>query len=228
MVAMVSAGPPAATESLTGRPDWWPDWRDETVAIVASGPSAKKAGVELLQDKVRVVAINESWRLVPWADALYGCDTKWWTLHDGVRIFKGLKISAELEACKIYKDIKKITITNVRSDELCIDRLGYVGAGGNSGFQCLNLVVQFGVKRILLVGYDMRIDLGEHWHHRHPMPLSNPHPQDNLPRWRRAIDGIAARLEEMGVTVINCSLVSLLKAYPKMSIEEALRWRDQE
>jgi hypothetical protein len=60
------------------------------------------------------------------------------------------------------------------------------------------------------------------------MPLSNPHPQDNLPRWRRAIDGIAARLEEMGVTVINCSLVSLLKAYPKMSIEEALRWRDQE
>jgi hypothetical protein len=175
-----------------------------------------------LQDKVRVIAINESWRLVPWADALYGCDSNWWRLHDGVKFFQGLKISAQEESRKLYQEIKIVTITHVRSDELSLDRPGYIGAGGNSGFQSLNLAAQFGASRILLVGYDMRVDLGEHWHARHPMPLSNPHPNDNLPRWRRAIDGVATRLEEVGISVVNCSPVSLLKAYPKMTIKEAL------
>lgn len=212
------------TEKITGTPDWFPNWDGETIAIIASGPSAKKAGVDQLRGKVKVIAINESWRLAPWADALYGCDANWWKLHDGIRFFQGLKISAEAEACKTYPDIKKVTITHVRSDDICIDRPGYIGAGGNSGFQSLNLAVQFGGKRILLVGYDMRVDLGEHWHKRHPMPLSNPHPYDNLPRWRRAIDGAAQCLKEMGIAVVNCSPVSLLTAYPKMTIEEALRW----
>jgi hypothetical protein len=210
------------TVRITGTPEWFPDWQGETVAIVASGPSAKKAGVELLQGKVRVIAINESWRLVPWADALYGCDSNWWRLHDGVKFFQGLKISAQEESRKLYQEIKIVTITHVRSDELSLDRPGYIGAGGNSGFQSLNLAAQFGASRILLVGYDMRVDLGEHWHARHPMPLSNPHPNDNLPRWRRAIDGVATRLEEVGISVVNCSPVSLLKAYPKMTIKEAL------
>jgi hypothetical protein len=103
-----------------------------------------------------------------------------------------------------------------------MEPLGYVGAGGNSGFQCLNLAAQFGAKRILLVGYDMRVDLGEHWHPRHYPPLSNPHPNDNLPRWRAAIDGAAEFFAQAGIEIVNCSPVSLLKAYPKMTIGEAL------
>ena len=223
MDAMVSAARQDATASITSKPDWFPDWQGETIAIIGSGPTAKKAGVELLQGKAKVIAINESWRLAPWADALYACDGHWWRLHDGVKAFKGLKLSQDQEACRAYSDVKKITITHIRSDDLCFDRPGHVGAGGNSGFQCLNLAAQFGGQRILLVGFDMRVDLGEHWHPRHQMPLSNPHPNDNIPRWRKAIDGAAGRLEEMGMSVVNCSPVSLLKAYPKMTIEEALQ-----
>jgi len=223
MDAMVAPVPQEKTAKTTGKiPEWFPDWDGETVAIVASGPSAKKAGVELLQGKARVITINESWRLCPWADVLYACDEKWWKLHDGVKFFQGLKICAEQEACKLYKDVKQIFVPDVRSDGLKFDQSGVVGAGGNSGFQALNLAVQFGGKRILLVGYDMRVDLGEHWHASHPMPLSNPHPNDNLPRWRRALDGAAGCLKEKGVAVVNCSMVSTLTAYPKMTIEEAL------
>jgi hypothetical protein len=202
--------------------EWWPQWRGETIAIIASGPTAKKAGVEHLQGRVKVIAINESWRLCPWADMLYACDINWWKLHDSVRAFKGIKVSQDQEACNLYKDIKRIVIPDRKSDKLLMEPLGHVGAGGNSGFQCLNLAAQFGAKRILLVGYDMRIDLGEHWHARHYPPLSNPHPNDNLPRWRAALDKAHEVLREIGIEVINCSSVSLLKAYPKMTIEEAL------
>jgi hypothetical protein len=224
MDATASAARQDATVGTTGRPEWWPDWRDEIIACIASGPSAKKAGVELLRGRAKVIAINESWQLCPWADALYGCDGKWWSWRGGVPKFYGLKIWADPAGCDhLYKDIKKITIRDNKSDELLMDKLGHVGAGGNSGFQCLNLAAQFGGKRILLVGFDMRVDLGEHWHARHYPPLSNPHPNDNLPRWRRAIDGAHERLKQAGIEVINCSPVSMLKAYPKMTIAEALK-----
>ena len=70
----------------------------------------------------------------------------------------------------------------------------------------------------------MRTDFGEHWHKRHPTPLSNPHPNDNLPRWRSAIDGAAKVLQALGVEVINCSPVSLLQSYPKMTVQEAMTY----
>jgi hypothetical protein len=202
--------------------DWWPQWRGETIAIIGSGPSAKKAGVDRLQYRTRVIAINESWQLAPWADMIYACDGNWWKLHDGLKRFKGLKVTYDTQACDLYRDLHRIEIPDRKSDELLLEPLGYVGAGGNSGFQALNLAVQLGGKRILLVGYDMRVDLGEHWHPRHYPPLSNPHPNDNLPRWRAALDKAHGFLAQHGIEVVNCSPVSLLKAYPKMTIEEAL------
>lgn len=195
-----------------------PDWRGQSCAIIASGPSAKKAPIELLRGKARVIAINESWQLCKWADVLYGCDGKWWAMQKGVPDFRGLKFAAE---ATLYQDIRRVNV-DARSNTLCVDRPGYLGAGGNSGFQALNLAVQFGTTRILLIGFDMRVDLGEHWHPRHYPPLSNPHPRDNLPRWRAALDGAAATLRSIGVTVINCSSVSALTAYPKMTIMEAM------
>ena len=146
----------------------------------------------------------------------------------GVRSFRGMKISQDRES------LPHVTRTSAKSTSIhaatnCkIGTLGHLGAGGNSGFQALNLAVQFGVYQvILLIGYDMRVDLGEHWHPRHYPPLSNPHPNDNMPRWRKALDGAADTLKILGVDVLNCSAVSLLKAYPKMTVQEAMRWDDR-
>lgn len=202
------------------KPDWFPDWHGETCAIVASGPSAAKVGVELLcKYDVRVIAINTSHELVPWADVLYACDKRWWQRYRGVPDFRGLKITQDV--CDEFPDVRRVTVDKF-SNDLVLEPLGSLGAGGNSGFQAINLAVQFGCRCLLLIGFDMRVDLGEHWHARHPHPLSNPHPIDNLPRWRMAIDGIAPKLKALDIDVINCSSVSMLTAYKKTSLEEAL------
>lgn len=85
----------------------------------------------------------------------------------------------------------------------------------------MQLAVQFGAKRLLLVGFDMRVDHGLHWHGRHGAGLNNPN-QQNVARWRRVIDAAAPTLQALGVTVINCSPISALENYPKMSLSEAL------
>src|SRR5262245_35163080 len=82
--------------------EWFPRWHGDTVALIASGPTAKKSNVAALRDRVRVVAVNESYQLCPWADAMYGRDGEWWKLKNGVPEFHGLKISQSDEACRLY------------------------------------------------------------------------------------------------------------------------------
>lgn len=96
-----------------------------------------------------------------------------------------------------------------------------IGWGGNSGFQAVNLAAHFGVRRIVLVGFDMQLRTGIHWHGRHGRGLNNP-TRHNVERWRRVLDQAAPALAALGVEVVNVSPVSALTAYPKMSLEEAL------
>lgn len=114
------------------------------------------------------------------------------------------------------------TVSLVRNcDRLLFNRWGELGWGGNGGFHALNLAIQFGARRIVLVGYDMRVDRGTHWHGDHPKGMNNP-AASNTARWRQVLDAQAPLLASMGVSVINASPVSALEAYPKMTFEAAL------
>lgn len=200
-------------------PDWWPAWEGETLVIVASGPSAKDVPLQLARGKAKVIVINTSWRLAPWADMLFACDNAWWNQYQGCPEFKGLKLTIERKAADDwglgYVHCMK------PDDRVYLEPKGTVGWGGNSGFHCLNLAVQFGVKRVLLVGYDMRCDKGLHWHPDHPRGMNNPSVK-NVERWRRAVDNAAKVILPLGIEVVNCSPISALQAYPKMDFAEAL------
>lgn len=202
------------------RLDWFPDWSDRPVVIVASGPSAAGVDLEPARGKARIIALNSSVRLCPWADMVYGCDASWWLHENGLSDFKGLKIAGEARATQSYQDIRTVKVI-AHIDTLVWDQPGCIGSGGNSGFQSINLAVLFGARKLILVGYDMQIDGGLHWHGKHPAGLNNPTAK-NVPRWRRAIDGVQPELERLGVTVWNCSPVSALQAFPKTGFAEAI------
>lgn len=206
---------------------WWCDWREQPgAAVIAGGPSAKTAGVEKLQGKVKAIAVNDAYKLAPWADVLYGCDLGWWDIHHKTALeFKGLKLTHDLTGPHRYKGLHRLAVEKPACDDILLEQPSYLGAGGNGGFQALNLAIQFGVKRIMLVGVDCTIDHGPHWFGRHPPPLSNPL-ESNVRRWRDAFDKSAARIKLLGVEVVNCSQISTLANYSKMSIDEALaRWK---
>lgn len=200
-------------------PEWWPEWEGETLVIVASGPSAKDVPIDRAKGKAKVIAINSSWRMVPWADMLFGCDAKWWNHYEGCPDFNGLKLCIEKSACERWG--LGYVVCRKPDDRLYRGPKGTVGWGGNSGFHCLNLGVQFGVRRILLVGYDMRIDKGVHWHGRHPVGLNNP-TRPNAKRWATAIDAAAKEIAKIGVEVLNCSPISALTRYPKVKFEDVI------
>jgi hypothetical protein len=201
------------------KPKWFPNWSEETCVIVASGPSATDVDLRSAIGRTRFVAINNSWKLAPWADFLFACDYKWWNWVNGCPEFQGQKVTTDYRA----SDNKEWNVLRLiaRLDDDRLQSNGIVGWGGNSGFQALNMVVNFGCKKIILVGFDATIKYGLHWHEPHP-DEANPTPNKAL-RWQRCLDNAAATLDRiLHVSVVNCSEKSRLGKFPKMSFEAAL------
>lgn len=200
----------------------WPDWSGETAAIIASGPSLKKKDVELLRGRARVIAIKKCVEYAPWADIVYGCDGPWWRGVQGLMKFQGLKLAFEPTVCGSEYGIKKVEIDKFR-DRFLFDKVGKVGSGGNSGFQALNLVAQFGAKRIILLGFDMQGDDGAHWYGRNNWAMCNNPMQINYQRWQRSFESAAFELSKRGIEVINASRNTALKCFRVQPIETALQ-----
>lgn len=143
----------------------------------------------------------------------------WWRKR-GALEFRGLKLSHDSAVCASFKQLHKVEITNI--DKLLLDDPGRVGSGGNSGFQALNLALQFGAMRVLLIGYDMHAGGGVHWHGPHTGGLTNPR-DTNFLKWRKAFEGAAELIRKLGVDVVNTSMDSALTVFPKMTVEDAMR-----
>lgn len=200
---------------------WWMDWRGECAAIVAGGPSVKRADVEKLRDRIHVVAIKVAVDICPWADAVYGCDSAWWASRQALPKFRGLKLTYD----GVGPGLNKIQIDR-SSDAMLTETPGLVGSGGNSGYQALNLVTQFGATGILLIGYDMRsTGNSPHWYGRNDWPGANNPIDDNYRRWSRAFEGSAQTLRDLGVDVVNASSNTALTCFRRAGIEETLgKW----
>lgn len=212
-----------------GAPEWFPRWAGRCVVIVASGPSATEAGIEearaasegqAADRRPLWIAINASYRLAPWADVLYGADGLFWTRDAGARAFPGLKVTQAVnDAAKYGLHCVKV---EARRRSMAFERFGELGAGGNSGFQAVNLAAQAGASRIVLVGFDYSLARGVHWHGRHPPGLNNPS-ELNCARWRADLDAAAPLLASLGVEVLNASPYSSLTAFEKRPLRECLK-----
>lgn len=202
----------------TRPPYWFPRWDGETVAILGAGPSIDKGQAQKVRHLKRIV-INCSWLLAPDADALYGCDGKWWRCQDegygrhALCAFAGLKITQDGGAAS------QLGLRRVNLDGHTIStRAGTIGAGGNSGFQALNLAIQFGARRIILLGYDMRGS--GHWHGPHKTG-TDPNNR-SAANWRRIFAESAPKIARLGVEVINATPRSALTCFARATLSDVV------
>jgi len=150
---------------------------------------------------------------------LYAADGAYWKADAGARAFPGLKVTqdargaAAMGLCCIKVE--------ARMRVMLFDRFGEIGAGGNSGFQAVNLAAQAGASRIVLVGFDLSLARGVHWHGKHGGGLNNPSAL-NMARWRADLDAAAPMLSALGVEVLNASPHSSLTAFEKRPLEDCL------
>lgn len=205
-------------------------WTGETCIILAGGPSLKGTDVPALRGKARVIAINDSWQLAPWADVCYFGDAPWWQqqqAHNPRSIDGGLSFHD-----MIYQ-ANWVTIANFSEHPQvkCLWSTGQSGLeknpaalrnGSNSGYATINLAYHYGAAKIILLGYDMQCQGNvTHWHNgpRASAPMFTVLLNSFLHHFETLVDP----LEAAGVEVINATPDSALRCWRYLPLEDALK-----
>lgn len=196
-------------------------WPGATVIVAAPGPSLTPEVAAECRGQ-RVVAVQDAYRLMPWADVLYGCDRRWWELHGGAPDFQGERWASHGTTSNNNVEIAAkydIRLVAGESGNTFSRDPAVIHYGSNSGFQAVNLALLFGAFRIVLVGFDMRIVDGKrHFFGDHPKPLTNtPHYGPFVSAFERA-----ARKMPPHVEILNATPDSALTCFPKVTLDEAL------
>ncbi len=200
------------------------DWPGETVVVIATGPSLTAEDVDYCRGKARVIAINDAYRLAPWADVLYATDAKWWHWHHGVPEFTGPKWSMNHGQWNIhrarYPDVQLLRNTGALSLEH--DPTG-LRNGRNSGFAAINLAVHYGVSKIIMLGYDLQTVRGKsHFFGEHPQKGPSPYPS-----FRASFSSLVKPLAKLGIEIVNSSRNTTLACFPIAELRETLKARDE-
>ena len=140
-------------------------WPGETVVCIGGGPSLTIQQIDMVyRANSNVIAINDAYRMAPWADVLYASDKNWWDWHEGVQGFEGVKVGlrGSKDGTGYEGEWNGVDWHDVRAmayngdDGLEVRDSRFLRTGSNSGYQAINLAVHFGAKRIILLGYDMQ------------------------------------------------------------------------
>ena len=169
------------------------------------------------------MVVQDAWRLLPWADVMYGCDDRWWHHYNGVPEFAGEKWSTHGDAQSNNKrDVaEKYGVNLVQGANgvgFSYDP-GVIFYGDNSGFQAIQLALHLGATYIVLVGFNMSHQGGKvHFFGDHPAGLHN---NDDFERWVPHFDKAAETLPD-DITIVNATWPSALKCFPCVSLEDAI------
>ena len=198
--------------------------RDRFV-LVASGPSLTQEQVDYVRGKAVVIVINDNYRLAPWADHHYACDSQWWKWHEDdptLLNFQGQKWSQTeswtAEDMEHFTKKHRIRFVKSQSGQGLSTEEGLIYQGSNSGYQAINLAYHLGAKKIVLLGYDMQMTNGKsHWFGDHPNNVKS-----SYTNWMPFYENLAKSLPGYGLDIINCTKETALTCFPRQSLEEVI------
>jgi hypothetical protein len=212
---------------------WSPD---DVCIILAGGPSLRDQNhypILNLAQHLRIITINDSWRLVPFGEIHYFCDEKWWSdqiarnyraLNVNYSFHDSIYLQTWIGSHDSFIDHPQVRHLNLTGQQgLETDPTG-LRHGSNSGYQAINLAYHYGAKKIILLGYDMHVAANgrTHWHdapRQAPNAFADILKQTMLPHFQTLVEP----LEDEGVQVINATPDSELKCFPMMSLEDVIK-----
>ena len=129
-----------------------PEWKGQTVAILASGPSMCAELAEQVRASAdRVIAVKDTHRLAPWADMLVRSDGNW---PQDYRDFHGMRVSCcpddTLDALFPGWMWERVTTGGANLEIR------------NSGLAAVRIAAAMGARRIVLAGFEP--EAGRRWH----------------------------------------------------------------
>lgn len=200
---------------------------EEVVQSVIKGtspPSVYSPYMSLLHDK-HVIGINVAYLIGNWIDMIFFGDIGFFLKHqNGLAAFPGLKVSCHPQADSY--DWIKYTPRDKEHPRGISDNPRMASWNGNSGSAAISIAANAGAVRIILLGFDMKMDSSKkkHWHGLYGVTTGNPKRPPHMPfdRHLRGFPEIARDAKKRGIEILNCCPDSAIKEFPKFSLKELL------
>lgn len=229
---------------------WTPEplFAGQTVVCIASGPSLTQGICERVREaqlagKCKVIVVNSSCVLAPWADVLFFTDSGWYDARkELVRDWPGLVVSMSKQAKRELDSPDLLTKRGGTHRVLRVrgvgdpswpprlpgmpKRLGFPAPGGelhqgrSSGHTAVSLAIATGANRVLLVGYDMQVVNGREHHHNE---YRGPRDLDIYKNeFVSAFNGWDEAARNSGVEILNCTHGSAVTEFPFADLDDVL------
>ena len=222
-----------------------PLFKGETAILVATGPSIKyqvnKIRAAKMGKRCRIITVNNAYEIAPFADAHISCNDDWWEYY-----WPKSAVLREM-ACPKYTWYQHLAkrygiqyVKAVVEDGLSTDpRIIHINHG--SGPMGINLALHLGIKKLLLVGHDMKFandydgarrkagSTDRHFFGEYPPELqhwpsvkigkSKPGVIDGL---IEAYDKMVPQLPSLEMDIINCTPGTALTSFPISTLGKEL------
>lgn len=202
---------------------------EDIIKKVISGelfPSAYSPYMEGIHGK-HVIGINVAYLIGDWIDLIFFGDHSFFKNHqEGLSNFPGLKVSCHPQMAKVPW-VKYVPLQPGRRMGLSTEPNMLVW-NGNSGAASLSVACNTGVKRIILLGFDMAVDFNtkmQHWHDLYGKGrIDDPKNTTKLPFGKHKIgfNQIALDAKARGIEIINVSPDSEIKHFRRATVKELL------
>ena len=207
-------------------------WDNETAVIIGGGPSLKTFPWHLLAAKaksgaVRVLGCNDAYLLGDWVDICYFGDLDWYNKHQrDLNRFKGLVVSCcprplNGDNKPYFLPYPVHMLERDMVDEFHVEGPS-VGWFGNTGASAVNFACQLGVRKIVLLGFDMKLDAdgSANWHPNLITPATNEVYPYFMTGFKLCAAGVAKHFPD--VKVVNATPGTVMETFPVVGWKEVL------
>lgn len=201
------------------------DVPEEVIQSVYAGRLTPEAYSPYLSSlhKEHVIAVNMAYQLGPWIDVLFFGDDGYWTNNKAkILAFPGLRITCAKNIEWMYQRRVKVMTRDPRKTSGISDSPKTVSWNKNSGGAAISVAAHFGVKQIILLGFDMKLDEGknQHWHKFYG---GNPKTVGaTFKIHKRGFPAIAEDAKRMGIEILNANPDSNIEEFKKIKIKDIL------
>jgi len=203
-----------------------PDRVIQNVVKGVSTPAAYSPYMSVLHDK-HVIGINVAYLIGDWIDMVFFGDKGFFLKHQqGLSKFSGLKVSCHPRANDLNW-VKYVARDKKHSRGISSDSRT-VSWNGNSGAAAISVAAHAGAKRIILLGFDMKVgekDI-QHWHDLYGrFAAKDPKKRKRMPFYRHlaGFPQIAKDAKRMGIEILNACPDSAIECLKKVTVKEILQ-----
>lgn len=222
-------------------------WQDGSCWIIGGGPSMprqfgvpesviekvakKELPLSVFSDYMKdihndhIIGTNIAFLLGSWVSALFFCDVQPFFENntENLKSFRNLKVTNAQnfndKNLKAAKDAKVKILGKDYEPGLSTDPK-VIKWNNNSGGAAINLASLMGVKRILLLGFDMipNVEGKTHWHAQY----NHKTDKKDFERFLKGFPFIQQHAKKLGIEILNVNKDSAIDSFKKVELKEVL------